>query len=55
MLSSVPPVRRWSIFAAERTTAVGPLRSAPCTGEIPSESGFPARRPSGVAPVIAPK
>ena len=48
-------MRTWSIFAAERTTAVGPRRSAPCTGEMPSESGSPARRPSAVAPVTEPK
>ncbi len=41
MFSSVPPVRMWSIFAAEFITAVGPLRSAPCTGEMPSLSGRP--------------
>ena len=48
-------MRTWSIFAAERTTAVGPWRSAPCTGEMPSERGSPARRPSGRAPVTEPK
>ena len=53
--SSVPPVRAWSIFAADLMTAVGPRRSAPCTGEMPSESGSQALRPSGVAPVTEPK
>ena len=51
----VPPVARWSIFEAERTTPVGPLVSAPWTGEIPSERGWPLLRPSGVAPVTRPK
>ena len=41
--------------AAEFSTAVGPLRSAPCTGETPSESGVLALRPSGVAPMTEPK
>ena len=54
-LSSVPPVRTWSILATDLSTAVGPLRSAPWTGEMPSESGVPAWRPSGVAPVTEPK
>ncbi len=30
--------------------AVGPWRSAPWTGEMPSDNGTPALRPSGVAP-----
>ena len=55
MLSSVPPVLTWSILPAERSTAVGPLRSAPWTGEMPSDRGWPAWRPSGVAPVTEPK
>ena len=55
MLSNVPPVLRWSIFAADRSTAVGPRRSDPCTGEIPSDRGLPAFLPSGVAPVTDPK
>ena len=54
-LSSVPPVRRWSILAAERITAVGPWMSAPCTGEMPSDRGTPALRPSGSAPMTEPK
>ena len=41
MFNSAPPVLSWSILAAERTTAVGPWRSAPWTGEMPSESGRP--------------
>ncbi len=48
-------MRMWSILAADRATAVGPWRSAPCTGEMPSETGSVARRPSGVAPVTVPK
>ncbi len=55
ILSRVPPVLMWSILAADANTAVGPRLSAPCTGEIPSERGMPARRPSGVAPHTEPK
>ena len=55
MLSSVPPDLIWSILASDWITAVGPLRSAPCAGEVPSDSGMPPRRPSGVAPSIFPK
>ena len=33
-----------------RQTAVGPCRSAPWAGDVPSEIGSPALRPSGEAP-----
>ena len=55
MFKSAPPVFKWSILAADLKTAVGPARSAPCTGEMPSDSGRPALRPSGMAPVTEPK
>jgi len=42
-------------LAADLITAVGPKRSAPCTGEIPSETGAPAFLPSRVAPATEPK
>jgi quercetin dioxygenase-like cupin family protein len=42
-------------LASDLITAVGPLRSAPWEGEVPSDSGRPARRPLGVAPSILPK
>ena len=54
-LSSVPPLRAWSMRAADLMTAVGPRRSAPCTGEMPSDTGTHAWRPSGVAPHTEPK
>ena len=54
MFSSVPQQRAWSKRAIERTTAVGPFLSIPCTGEMPSDSGVPAKLPSGVAPVKEP-
>ena len=41
--------------AADRSTAVGPCRSVPCTGEMPSDTGMKACRPSGVAPTFDPK
>ena len=53
--SSVPPLRAWSIRAADWMTAVGPFRSAPCAGEMPSDTGTQACRPSGVAPHTEPK
>ena len=55
MFSSAPPVFKWSILAADLKTAVGPSRSAPWTGEMPSDTGSPALRPSGMAPVTEPK
>jgi hypothetical protein len=36
-------------------TAVVPRRSVPWTGEIPSDTGVEALRPSGVAPTFDPK
>ena len=55
MLRSVPPVLTWSIFAAERKTAVGPRRSAPWTGEIPSERGLPRLPAVGRRPCDRPE
>ena len=55
MFKSVPPVRAWSIFAADLTTAVGPCESMPWLGEMPSETGSFAFLPLGSAPVTWPK
>ena len=41
MFSSVPPVLTWSILPATPKTAVGPRRSAPCTGLMPSDTDGP--------------
>ena len=41
-------------FDTERSMAVGPHRSVPCMGPMELARGVPARRPSGVAPVVLP-
>ena len=38
--SRVPPVSQWFILEQDLTTAVGPLISAPFSGEIPSDRGL---------------
>ena len=54
-LSSVPPDLTWSILPSDLTTAVGPWRSAPWLGLVPSDSGIPLKRPFGVAASFCPK
>jgi hypothetical protein len=41
-------VRAWSTLARDKITPVGPVISCPWTGDTPSESGVPAKRPSGM-------
>jgi len=54
-LKLVPPDKEgFDAAAAEWSAAVIPLISIPFTGDIPFETGSPARLPSGVAPSIMP-
>ena len=57
MLHVLPAAQCSTLFslATERSSAVGPLRSAPWQAPTPSASVAPARRPSGVAPVQWPE